>query len=126
MRVTVDGYLAGNAIACRWMYEKKTVCWVTQLVVHQDYRERGLAMGLLNQLRHDDDDIYGLMSSHPAACLAAAKAFGSECTSLFVLGSNAEHFRFYQHSPARLSQAVRERYHESFPDTLCQRCQTLW
>ena len=78
VRVTVDGCLAGHAIACRWMYEGKTVCWVTQLVVHQDYRERGLAMALLNLLRHDDDDIYGIMSSHPAACLAAAKAFGSE------------------------------------------------
>jgi hypothetical protein len=32
----------------------------------------------LNQLRQDDDAIYGLMSSHPAACLAAAKAFGSK------------------------------------------------
>lgn len=78
MRVTVDGRLAGNAFACRWAYENKTVCWITQLVVHQDYRERGLAVGLLNQLRHDNNDIYGLMSSHPAACLAAAKAFGSK------------------------------------------------
>jgi hypothetical protein len=43
-------------------------------------------MGLLNQLRHEDDDIYGLMSSHPAACLAAAKAFGSERISISPLG----------------------------------------
>ena len=85
VRVTVDDCLAGNAFACRWVYDSKTVCWVTQLVVHQDYRERGLAMGLLNQLRHDDDDIYGLMSSHPAACLAAAKAFGSKYISVPVL-----------------------------------------
>lgn len=42
-------------------------------------------MGLLNQLRHDDDDIYGLMSSHPAACLAAAKAFGSKRISISVV-----------------------------------------
>ena len=42
-------------------------------------------MGLLNQLRHDDDDIYGLMSSHPAACLAAAKAFGSKRISTSVI-----------------------------------------
>ena len=84
MKVTVDGCLAGNAFACRWAYNKKTVCWITQLVVHQDYRERRLAVGLLNQLRHDDDDIYGLMSSHPAACLAAAKAFGSKRMSISV------------------------------------------
>lgn len=42
-------------------------------------------MGLLNQLRHDDDDIYGLMSSHPAACLAAVKAFGSKRISILVV-----------------------------------------
>jgi len=81
----VDGSLAGNAFACRWVYDNKTVCWVTQLVVHQDYRERGLATGLLNQLRHHNDDIYGLMSSHPAACLAAAKAFGSKGICIFVV-----------------------------------------
>ncbi|KAL8932094.1 MAG: hypothetical protein Q9211_006532 [Gyalolechia sp. 1 TL-2023] len=82
VRVTIDGHLVGNAFACRWVYENKTVCWVTQLVVHQDYRERGLAMNLLKQLRHDSDDIYGIMSSHPAACLAAAKAFGSSISTV--------------------------------------------
>lgn len=78
VRVSVDDRLAGNAFACRWSYKGKTVCWVTQLVVHTHFRERGLATGLLNHLRQDDDFIYGIMSSHPAACLAAAKAFGSK------------------------------------------------
>lgn len=78
VKVTVEDHLAGNAFACRWKVKDKTVCWITQLVVHGDYRERGLAVGLLNCLRRDDDNIYGLMSSHPAACLAAAKAFGSK------------------------------------------------
>ncbi|KAJ8098965.1 hypothetical protein POJ06DRAFT_270041 [Lipomyces tetrasporus] len=77
VRVTVDGHLAGNAFACRWISNGRTVCWITQLVVHLDFRERGLACGLLNQLREDDDDIYGLISSHPAACMAAAKVFGN-------------------------------------------------
>ena len=81
----MDGSLAGNAFACRWAYDNKIVCWVTQLVVHQDYRERGLATGLLNQLRQYDDDIYGIMSSHPAACLAAAKAFGSKRIFVYVV-----------------------------------------
>jgi hypothetical protein len=39
-----------------------------------------------NQLRQDNDAIYGLMSSHPAVCLTAAKAFGSkEHTTLTTL-----------------------------------------
>ena len=75
-KVTVDGNLAGNAFACRWESDGKRVCWVTQLVVDKSYRERGLASGLLRSLRTHTDDIYGIMSSHPAACLAAATAFG--------------------------------------------------
>jgi hypothetical protein len=58
----------------RW----KTVCWITQLVVHRDYRERSLAKGLLSELMEANDDIYGVMSSHLAACLATAKAFGGK------------------------------------------------
>ncbi|KAI9748900.1 MAG: hypothetical protein M4579_007077 [Chaenotheca gracillima] len=76
VKVTVDDHLAGNAFACRWKYNNQTVCWITQLVVHRDYRERGLAVGLLNELK-GNDDMYGLVSSHPAACVAAARVFGS-------------------------------------------------
>src|SRR4051794_39578674 len=44
VRVTVDNHLAGNVFACRWTYNNKSVCWITQLVVHRDYRERRLAV----------------------------------------------------------------------------------
>jgi hypothetical protein len=54
------------------------MCWITQLVVHRDYRERRLAARLLNELRQDDEDTYNVVSSHPAACLAIAKAFGGK------------------------------------------------
>ena len=77
VRVTVDGHLAGHAFACRWKYKSLSVCWVTQLVVDRDYRERRLAVGLLNEIR-GNDDIYGIASSHPAACMAAARVFGSK------------------------------------------------
>ncbi|TAQ84988.1 hypothetical protein B7494_g6696 [Chlorociboria aeruginascens] len=82
VRVTVDDQLAGNAFACHWTANNKSVCWVTQLVVDRNYRERGLAKGLLNQLKRNDIDIYGLMSSHPAACLASAKAFGDSISTI--------------------------------------------
>ncbi|KAI1754175.1 hypothetical protein F4782DRAFT_45539 [Xylaria castorea] len=75
VRVTVNGHLAGNAFACRWSFGGRIVCWTTQLVVHHDYRERGLATGLLGEIRLDRDDIYGVMSSHPAALLAASRAY---------------------------------------------------
>ena len=82
VRVTTEDRLAGNAFACRWKYRDQTVCWITQLVVHSDFRKRGLATVLLNQLRQHDDTIYGIMSSHPAACLAAVKAFGSKRSNI--------------------------------------------
>jgi len=72
--VTVDGVLAGNVFACRWDYQGRRICWITQLVVHRDYRERRLATSLLERLRKIDDEIFGIMSSHPAACMAASKA----------------------------------------------------
>ncbi|KAJ5975260.1 hypothetical protein N7481_008967 [Penicillium waksmanii] len=49
-RVTVDGKLAGHAFACRWMWQSRAVCWITQLVVDQHHREKGLATGLLRTL----------------------------------------------------------------------------
>ncbi|KAK3324074.1 hypothetical protein B0T19DRAFT_427680 [Cercophora scortea] len=72
--VTVDGTLVGYAFACRWGYQGRQVCWVTQLVVHREYRERRLATRLLEKLRDPDDEIFGIMSSHPAACIALSKA----------------------------------------------------
>ncbi|KAG7111738.1 hypothetical protein HYQ44_009933 [Verticillium longisporum] len=76
IQVTIDGALAGNAFACRWKHEGRQVCWVTQLVVHSDYRERQIATSLLLDLIDPEDDAFGIMSSHPAACKALAKAVG--------------------------------------------------
>lgn len=81
VKVTVNGILAGHVLACRWSCGDKTICWITQLVVHRNYRERGLARGLLHELKQDSDDFYGIASSHPAACLAATRAFGRECAT---------------------------------------------
>ncbi|CAK7268758.1 hypothetical protein SEPCBS119000_003226 [Sporothrix epigloea] len=91
-KVTIDGRLAGQAFACRWKCNGKTVCWIAQLVVDKQYRERGLASGLLRSLMKETDDIYGIMSSNPAACLAAAKVFGSsiENVSFDYIKTNAE------------------------------------
>ncbi|KAJ6185187.1 hypothetical protein N7519_006488 [Penicillium mononematosum] len=110
-----------------------TVCWVTQLVVDKDYRDNGLAAGLLRSLRKTTDDIYGIMSSHPAACLAAAKSLGSlrnhevlpipyiqdaklrgtifqpEDTSAMVSGVNTGFFVDHE-EPQKVLQAVRENW----------------
>ncbi|KAH6631281.1 hypothetical protein F5144DRAFT_547417 [Chaetomium tenue] len=72
--VHVDEALAGNVFACRWEYQGRQVCWITQLVVHREYRGRRLATRLIEKLRDIDDEIFGIMSSHPAACIAGSKA----------------------------------------------------
>ncbi|EEP82640.1 predicted protein [Uncinocarpus reesii 1704] len=92
VRVTVDGTLAGNAFICRWRHDDRSICWITQLVVHRNYRGRGLASGLLGSLLMHPDDVYGIMSSHPFACLAAARSLGMgiEKVPLNFIKDNAE------------------------------------
>jgi len=66
--------LVGHAFATTWDYNGGKVCWVTQLVVRSDYRQRGIATVLLGRLLRHDHTAFGLASSHPAACLALCKA----------------------------------------------------
>ncbi|KAI9834651.1 MAG: hypothetical protein M1826_000053 [Phylliscum demangeonii] len=90
VRVVVDGQLVGNVFAARWWYgstheageaggagaDQRRVCWITQLVVHRDFRRQRLASQLLAHLRESGDTAYGVASSHPAACMATAAVFG--------------------------------------------------
>ncbi|KAB5560316.1 hypothetical protein GE09DRAFT_1173009 [Coniochaeta sp. 2T2.1] len=110
-KVTVGGQLAGNVFCSRWVVDGKTICWVTQLVVSRNYRERGLASGLLTSLRREGDDIYGIISSHPAACLAATKSFGSELfdrVSHGIVSGVNTHFMVDHREPLEALVLVRE------------------
>lgn len=78
IRAILDGKAVAHAFVSRWKCENWTVCWVTQLVVDRRFRRQGLATGVLRAARQDTDNVYGIVSSHPAACMAAAKAFGSK------------------------------------------------
>ncbi|KAL4256247.1 hypothetical protein AB1N83_012272 [Pleurotus pulmonarius] len=66
-----DGILIGHAFASLWSLHGETICWVTQLVVSSKHRQRGIATSLLSML--PECHVYGLASSHPAACLALCK-----------------------------------------------------
>ena len=82
--------LIGHAFATTWDYEGGdcastfinhhltdpwlgTVCWITQLVVSSEHRQRGIATVLLGLLKSHNHTAFGLVSSHPAACLALCK-----------------------------------------------------
>ncbi|KAI8713817.1 N-acetyltransferase domain-containing protein [Fusarium sp. LHS14.1] len=81
-RALLDGRLVGHALICRWNWNGKRVCWVTQLVVHMQYRHQGIATTLLRLSRVESDDIYGILSSNPFACMAAATSFGGSIINL--------------------------------------------
>ncbi|KZM22897.1 uncharacterized protein EKO05_0001285 [Ascochyta rabiei] len=72
------GQLAGHALATRWQHAGRTICWVTQLCVHPALRRQRVATEMLRALRerHSNATIFGILSSHPAAILAALRAFG--------------------------------------------------
>ncbi|EXA53662.1 hypothetical protein FOVG_01397 [Fusarium oxysporum f. sp. pisi HDV247] len=77
VKATFNGKLIGNLFTSRWTWEGKKVCWVTQLVVCEEHRGKGIATMLLRYAMAGSDDVYGIMSSHPYACIAAAATFGT-------------------------------------------------
>ncbi|KAJ7748296.1 hypothetical protein DFH07DRAFT_1062567 [Mycena maculata] len=72
---TIDKAIVGHVFGTVWQYNGSDICWITQLVVSHDYREQGIATSLLQLLPGPDFQcgVFGLMSSHPAACLALLK-----------------------------------------------------
>jgi SAM-dependent methyltransferase/GNAT superfamily N-acetyltransferase len=60
--------------------QSRTVTWVTQLVVHDDYRNRDVAKRLLSSLwGFSDHYAWGLVTSNPYAVRALEKATGRRC-----------------------------------------------
>ena len=55
------------------------VAWISQLVVHQDYRSKGIATTLISTLLKEYKIEYvGIASAHPHAILAVKRASGSK------------------------------------------------
>ena len=80
-RAFAVGQLIGNAFAYHWNIDGQPICWITQLVVHSAYREQGIATKMLSLLCQPDVTVYGIMSSHAHACMAAIRAFSGKCTN---------------------------------------------
>ncbi|KAK7690439.1 hypothetical protein QCA50_005537 [Cerrena zonata] len=74
---TLDGVLIGHAFAVVWQTDGGSlICWVTQLVVEQSHRQKGVATALIQTLPGEnfgEVDLFGIASSHPAACLSLLK-----------------------------------------------------
>ncbi|KAF1351542.1 hypothetical protein EJ07DRAFT_168939 [Lizonia empirigonia] len=69
VRVTVGGKLAGNAFACRWDVDGRTICWITQLVV-----QRSINTVSLNFIK---DNAESIMKASPVDYAPNAQLRGS-------------------------------------------------
>lgn len=83
---TLDDVLIGYAIAIRAKTKHiGTVTWVTQLVVHSQYRNQGIAKNLLFSIwGFSTDDVWGILSSNPYAIRALEKATRRRATPVRI------------------------------------------
>lgn len=76
-----DGLLVGHAAFCRFAFDgNKQAVWITQLVVHSECRNRGVARTLLAAAYRTGDAAVGLISSHPHAVRALERATNRKAT----------------------------------------------
>ncbi|KAE9406871.1 hypothetical protein BT96DRAFT_971631 [Gymnopus androsaceus JB14] len=84
------------------------ICWITQLVVSSEWRKCGIATFLIKMLPGRDFKCgaIGLVSSHPAACLALAKKAGIYIghINLDYIAQNAE--KILSSSPVNYLQSA--------------------
>lgn len=74
-RVTIENRTGRERICLSVEREDETVCWCSNFLSTATSGSVDLQPSCCINLRRGNDAIYGLMSSHPAASLAAAKAF---------------------------------------------------
>ena len=63
------GNLVGHCIYQSFECSDSQCIWVTQLVVHTDFRSRGIAKDLLRLIWLEDYDVMGIISSNPYAIM---------------------------------------------------------
>ncbi|KAI0808226.1 hypothetical protein C8Q74DRAFT_1434810 [Fomes fomentarius] len=104
-----DNTLVGHAFARVWKYDDiHYICWVTQLVVSSDCREKGIASTLLRMLPGPGFACaaIGLVSTHPAACLALAKSANVKITQLNLAYIEAHAQEILRTAPVKYLQGA--------------------
>ena len=83
---THEDKLIGYAIAIRAKSKNfGTISWVTQLVVHSEYRNQGIAKNILFSIwGFSTDDVWGIVSSNPYAIRALEKATRRRATPMRI------------------------------------------
>ncbi|KAF2433255.1 hypothetical protein EJ08DRAFT_96851 [Tothia fuscella] len=95
VRILIQEEVVGHAFACSWKTgdEGNTVCWIAQLVVHSEFRGQRLSLRLLEALKEPRFTCYGILSSHPYACLAAIRSFAGCDMANYDPGDTAQYKR---------------------------------
>lgn len=79
-----DTELIGQIFVTKWKWTGRQVLWVTHLCVHKAHRRRGVATGLVAQIREEAPVLYdegerwlvGVTAPNPATLLAVANGLG--------------------------------------------------
>lgn len=83
---TSNGVLIGYAIAARFKQQAQNISWVTQLVVHANYRHIYIASRMLNSIwGFSNDFAWGMASANPFAIRALEKATRRRCDPKLIL-----------------------------------------
>ncbi|GHS98550.1 hypothetical protein FACS1894108_06900 [Planctomycetales bacterium] len=87
-----DNVLIGYAIALRAnISNRRAVSWVTQLVVHNDYRQQGIGSHILRHIwGMSNDYAWGIVTSSPFAIRALEKATRRRCDPKEIGKKNGE------------------------------------
>lgn len=82
----IDGKIVGYAIAFRHMIDNYGyISWVTQLVVHKDFRRQGIATNILLSIwQMSDDFAWGIVTSNPYAVRALETATRRESIPVII------------------------------------------
>ena len=76
---TSEGMLVGLCFMTKFQFLDGIGFWITQLVVHSDFRHKGIAKKLCSFARDDSALAWGIVSCHPFAIRALEKGIGKNC-----------------------------------------------
>eukprot|EP00834_Sanchytrium_tribonematis_P005786 NODE_375_length_8520_cov_0.377390.p6 type:complete len:209 gc:universal NODE_375_length_8520_cov_0.377390:5471-6097(+) len=81
---TIHENIVGYAIYVLFDYDLRHVAWITQLIVHTDYRHQRIATQLIQHIIKEDIDICGIASCHPFALKAVLNATLCKINKKFI------------------------------------------
>lgn len=82
---TDNGKLLGHVFSTKFQYHGDVVSWITQLVVHSDYRNKGIASTLCRMAWNIQTEFAcGLVTSHPHAVRALERATQKRCDPALI------------------------------------------